>query len=89
MSKKFIVKRIKMKDIKSVSDLLDLFVYVAKNNPNQATKLFNRYVADIRRHHYSFEKSRFIASRNLRMLADSRDADVYELLMRTVPGMRR
>ena len=89
MSKKFIVKRIKMKNIKSVNDLLDLFIYVAKNNPNQASKLFDRYAADIRRHHYSFEKSRFIAGRNLRMLADSRGTNIYDLLMRTVPGMKR
>ena len=89
MPQRFIVKSIKMNQIKSTNDLIDLFIYVAKNNPNQATKLFNRYVAYIRKHHYSSEHSHFIAGRNLRMLADSRGADVYDLLIKTIPGIRR
>lgn len=88
MSTKFIAKRIDMKKIKSTNDLIDLFLLVAKNYPNQANKLFNRYAADIRRHHYKFYHSRAIAARNLRMLADSRGVESFKLLVKTIPSLR-
>lgn len=78
-----------MKDIKSTNDLIDVFLYVAKNYPNQATKLFNRYAAYIRGHRYKFYQSRAIAARNLRMLADSRGVESFKLLVQNIPSLRQ
>ena len=32
-------------ETKNLSDVMSIFIKVAKKHPNQATKLFNRYVA--------------------------------------------
>ena len=77
-----------MENIKSTNDLIDLFIRVATNNPNQVNKLFDKYVSFIRSHHYSLNTSRGIAARNLGLLADSRGPEEYDLLLRTIPKMR-
>ena len=89
MSQRFIVKPIKMKEIASGRELSNLFVFVATNYPNQASKLFKKYVSYICQQHHSLEKSRCIAAKNLLLLADSMGDKQYNLLLRTIPELRQ
>ena len=89
MSQRFIVKPIKMNKIASGKELANLFVFVATNYPNQANKLFKKYVSYICRHRYSLDKSRGIAAKNLCLLADSLGEKQYNLLLRTIPELRQ
>ena len=89
MSQRFIVKPINMKKIASGKELANLFVFVATNYPNQASKLFKRYVSYICQRRHPLEKSRAIAAKNLCLLADSMGDEQYNLLLRTIPGLRQ
>ena len=88
MSQRFIVKSVKMNKIASTAELLNIFVFTAKNFPNQASKLFKRYVSCIKQHHHPLEKSRQIAATSLLSLAEDYD-DIYKLLLRTIPELRQ
>ena len=74
--------------IQTSRDLLDTFINIAKTCPKQMDELFKKYVQDIQKDGYSYETSEFIAIRCLRLLADSRGAETYSLICRTIPAMR-